>query len=284
MYNLRQINNVPHFSSFSHKKCISPEIFLSPRVGSIPILNRSSFQRSEKKIITPPSPWSVDMKKVDGIVNTCLQRTQSIIENIKSTKETQILLIKTPLKNDSPIPAASSNNYSQDLAYFSPPKYSTNKIKSYEGGVLDKKPNGKGKCIYKNGYIYEGDFDKGLKHGFGILSKDDIEIFCGEWQLGRFNGDGILVNPYIKEETKNFSNCINDINDIKSSAKTWTKYEGEFKEGKISGFGTIYFANGDKFRGKFLNGSVFGEGTYHSKSEKKWTMGRWENNKLLFTL
>jgi hypothetical protein len=125
---------------------------------------------------------------------------------------------------------------------------------------------------------YEGEFLNGLKHGFGKLKKDQIEIFIGEWEEDFFNGEGVLLNPLkLNDLQENPGNLLLP----NQHENTWIKYEGEFKNGKMSGFGTIYFENGDKYRGYFKEGSAHGEGSYYKETENVWITAKWNYNKLV---
>lgn len=41
-----------------------------------------------------------------------------------------------------------------------------------------------------------------------------------------------------------------------------SKYEGDFKDGKMNGEGTLTFVNGDSYKGNFANDMFSGKGTY----------------------
>ncbi|HMY67039.1 MAG TPA: hypothetical protein PL163_10330, partial [Leptospiraceae bacterium] len=41
-----------------------------------------------------------------------------------------------------------------------------------------------------------------------------------------------------------------------------SKYEGDFKDGKMNGEGALTFANGDSYKGNFANDMFSGKGTY----------------------
>ena len=43
----------------------------------------------------------------------------------------------------------------------------------YTGELKSRKPNGKGKTVFKNGDTYEGEYVKGLREGYGIYVKKD---------------------------------------------------------------------------------------------------------------
>lgn len=50
----------------------------------------------------------------------------------------------------------------------------------YEGNFNDNYPEGNGKITYKNGNIYEGEFRKGKRNGYGKLTGS--EIYEGHWE------------------------------------------------------------------------------------------------------
>lgn len=133
-------------------------------------------------------------------------------------------------------------------------------------------------------FNYEGEFLKGLKHGFGKLKNDQTEIYVGEWEEDFFSGNGILFNSAkINTSIENENKEINYEN-AKKGENVWIKYEGEFKNGKMNGFGTIYFENGDKYRGFFKDGLIHGEGSYYKEIENIWMTGKWNYNKLVCLL
>lgn len=47
------------------------------------------------------------------------------------------------------------------------------------------------------------------------------------------------------------------------------KYEGRIVHGKMNGYGTLVFENGDKYTGNFKNGIFTGQGTF--TSQRGWT-------------
>ena len=211
------------------------------------ILSRNSLSPS-RIIITDPSPSRI------------LLTTHRIIQ---TPSPTRMIFNSSPLKLSS-------------IFCFINPIYVANEIDSYRVDIFENKPHGKGICFYKNGYKYEGEFQMGVKEGFGILlNSNEEEIYCGDWKLGKFHGDGILININYEanKETKEI-----DYKDISDLSDYWMKYEGEFSEGKMNGLGTAYIRNDDKIRAKFVNGIVNGEGSYYFKDGSVvmgyWGMGR----------
>ena len=85
----------------------------------------------------------------------------------------------------------------------------------YLGEVQNDKKNGEGisiseKEIYEGTYkdnikmggyeknrdgVYEGEYLKGKRHGFGKFKWNNGEIFEGEWKNGKKNGHGIWKSP-----------------------------------------------------------------------------------------
>lgn len=56
-------------------------------------------------------------------------------------------------------------------------------------------------------------------------------------------------------------------------------YEGEYKDGKRNGNGTLYFESGAKYVGQFVNDKREGKGTYYYQSGCKWE-GNFVNNQM----
>ena len=93
--------------------------------------------------------------------------------------------------------------------------------------------NGKGKKVFANGDIYEGNFKNGKLDGFGI-----------------------------------FISAIKDSKGVEISAKI---YEGEWRNNKKEGKGKLTVHKNDKskiYSGQFVNGKLNGEGKIETNSEK----------------
>ena len=98
--------------------------------------------------------------------------------------------------------------------------------------------DGYGKYIYSNGYVYEGNFVKGLRVGLGKLNTPAGDAYDGMWVNDQFNGQGTYK---------------------------WadgSKYTGEWKNGVQDGYGIFFYPNGDKYTGYFKNNKFQGEGKY----------------------
>ncbi|MDD5571073.1 MAG: hypothetical protein PHD97_07940 [Bacteroidales bacterium] len=63
-----------------------------------------------------------------------------------------------------------------------------------------------------------------------------------------------------------------------SSEYAGDKYVGEWKNGKMDGYGTYYHANGDKYVGDWKDGHRNGQGTFYFITGEKYT-GEWKDSK-----
>eukprot|EP00344_Euplotes_crassus_P005171 CAMPEP_0197001672 /NCGR_PEP_ID=MMETSP1380-20130617/6320_1 /TAXON_ID=5936 /ORGANISM="Euplotes crassus, Strain CT5" /LENGTH=268 /DNA_ID=CAMNT_0042419433 /DNA_START=51 /DNA_END=853 /DNA_ORIENTATION=- len=78
----------------------------------------------------------------------------------------------------------------------------------YEGQwSQDNKRHGRGKCIWKNGAVYEGNWENNFPEGHGRIIHEDGDMYEGFWRKGKAHGEGI----FIKESgAKYFGIWIND--------------------------------------------------------------------------
>ena len=121
----------------------------------------------------------------------------------------------------------------------------------YEGSLVDGLPHGhgvrkEGKFMGRGASVYIGEWEKGLRHGYGVL--DDImtgEKYMGMWAGGARNGKGCVVN----------SDGI--------------YYEGNFLSNKLSGDGTMIFEDGAVYEGEFYGAGQFnGKGVLTTKNDR----------------
>jgi hypothetical protein len=67
-------------------------------------------------------------------------------------------------------------------------------IKAQETGCLSGScEDGVGKYLYANGYIYEGNFVKGIRSGLGKLTSPGGDVYDGMWENDQFSGQGSYV-------------------------------------------------------------------------------------------
>ena len=103
----------------------------------------------------------------------------------------------------------------------------------YEGEVFANVPHGKGRAEYKNGDVYVGEWNRGLREGWGKQTGRDGSTWEGE-----FRGD--------KAWNVSGTYCYDDF-----------KYTGQFIEGKRHGNGKITWNKGGVWEGEFQNDKIY---------------------------
>ena len=107
---------------------------------------------------------------------------------------------------------------------------------TYMGQFSDDLKHGKGKNIFNDGEIYEGDFNKGKMTGTGTYQFKDKSQYTGEFLDGKMHGKGIITYP------------------------NGTKFDGNFVDNSREGYGEYYKANGQIFKGNYKKGKKHGKG------------------------
>lgn len=116
---------------------------------------------------------------------------------------------------------------------------------------------GKGKLFHPNGRLeYEGDFSRGIKHGIGILYRENSFRYEGEFKNGLLHGKGKIIDPSGK-----------------------IIHEGEFSGGLPNGFGVSYCPNGAKYEGEFKNGHPHGKIKLFTSAGELQFEGLYKNGK-----
>ena len=100
------------------------------------------------------------------------------------------------------------------------------------------KKEGKGKLIFEEGDIYEGDFSEDKFNGEGCFKWKDGREYKGIWKDNQMNGKGIFI----------------------WDKNTW--YEGNYKDNRREGFGVYHFNKDDYFEGKWINNLPHGNGKF----------------------
>ena len=137
------------------------------------------------------------------------------------------------------------------------------KLKQNDGNTIigqwrDDYLNGFGFISYKKSTEFIGTFSNGVKHGIGRLRSGD-KIFEGEFVKGERSGYGEYVVRGIEKRRGKFingeQNGYGEINLITLGQF----YEGSFIEGKPSGFGK-HLTPTEEYIGEFLEGKKHGVG------------------------
>lgn len=87
-----------------------------------------------------------------------------------------------------------------------------------------------------------------IPHGNGILYQEGKVKYSGSFKFGKYSGYGTLYNI-------NFCSDQVDYRHIDLLKAYWSRFEGEFENGSMTGFGTIFFDN-EKFSGCLKNGVI----------------------------
>ena len=131
---------------------------------------------------------------------------------------------------------------------------------------------GKAKVSYKNGDLYEGDFnDQGKKHGKGVyeykitISEEEEEtedeenkrrhVYDGQWYDGMKHGIGKMIYP------------------------DGSSYEGEWANGEREGEGVYRYVNGDIYSGSWAQDMKSGQGVYVYANDVQ-LVGTWKENSI----
>lgn len=134
----------------------------------------------------------------------------------------------------------------------------------YYKGTLDNSGNqdGKGKYIWSNGDVYDGEWVNGSRTGNGKYDFSNGDLYEGGFKNGQFHGYGVLKTGYHPEGTLLGSYVPSYFN---------RSYTGEFEDGVFHGTGTFVYrpnpldyASGEefpyKYSGDFYKGEFQGQG------------------------
>ncbi|MBV6440475.1 MAG: peptidase C14 caspase catalytic subunit p20 [Haliscomenobacteraceae bacterium CHB4] len=133
-------------------------------------------------------------------------------------------------------------------------RYSTGAV--YTGQFVNGNREGKGKLIFPNNNIYDGQFSRNRINGEGTMTYSNGDRYVGSWFYDQPNGKG------------------------KYYFKTKERYEGDFKSGKFEGQGTMYYPDGAYYSGSWKNNRKNGSGKLVDGSGKV-TNGTWSLGKLI---
>lgn len=164
-----------------------------------------------------------------------------------------------------------------------------------------------GTQIFSNGSMYVGEFKDGSFNGQGLeyypngsISKQGrwengnlVQSFTVDAQRFPFNPPAQTAQPSTAERVQLAAAAQSQLPACQGSEERWTnclgtlnlangnKFDGEFKNGKLTGQGTYTFTNGDKYVGEFISFAANGQGIEYNSSGSITRQGRWENNRLV---
>ncbi|CAI0407607.1 unnamed protein product [Linum tenue] len=155
---------------------------------------------------------------------------------------------------------------------------------SYFGSLLGNVPEGKGKYVWSDGCIYEGEWRRGIRSGVGKIQWPSGAAYEGEFSGGYMHGAGSYIGAnnitYRGRWRLNVKHGLGyqvyPNGDVfegswlqgtpegpgKYSWANGNVYMGFMKGGKMTGKGTFTWVNGDSFEGSWVNGMMHGFGVY----------------------
>lgn len=147
----------------------------------------------------------------------------------------------------------------------------SNLIKEKEESILDTSQSHVMKRVieYENG-VYEGEFDDvNKRHGFGTYKWKDGSVYNGNWQNDKMNGygklhysnDDIYEGNWVDNNAEGYGELTQKtgliykglwLNDLKhgKGIEIWkdiAKYEGDFLNGQKNGYGKLIFKDGSYY-------------------------------------
>jgi putative phage-type endonuclease len=138
---------------------------------------------------------------------------------------------------------------------------------TYYGQWLNNKMHGKGFYQYSCGDVYEGEFKNNLKSGHGSF-RSDLYIYQGEYENGKRTGKGILM---VLKDSVLTSNML------LVRVLQGDKYDGEWLENIMHGYGIMHYSDGSLYKGEFKYGLRCGKGEFTNLKGDKF-IGFWKDN------
>lgn len=135
-------------------------------------------------------------------------------------------------------------------------------------------PGNPGRVERSGGFRYVGYLKDGRPEGKGRTEYEDGGVYDGEWREGMHHGKGIMTYP----GEGRFEGEWREENGYGSMQYTnGDKYDGQWYNGRQNGYGIMTYANGDVYQGQWSHGQrVNGEIRYNDGNVYQ---GEWENDR-----
>ena len=167
----------------------------------------------------------------------------------------------------------------------------------YTGQFKNGEIHGQGTCEYVNGTQYTGQCVQRYPEGYGIKTYPDGTRREGQWLRGQpINTEGQVLQLATKGSTQTTtafdvqSGCVQGNCESGRGVYVYidgSKYEGEFKNGKLHGQGIWFYPDGEKYIGGFKNNYSHGLGAiYHldgTQTNGEWVDGEFMNIRMANT-
>lgn len=169
----------------------------------------------------------------------------------------------------------------------------------YSGSLWGNVPHGKGKYVWCDGCMYEGEWKKGKACGKGRFSWPSGATYEGDFVSGRMEGQGAFVGvegdtyrgSWVSDRKHGFGEkwyangdvyegwwrCNLQEGEGRYVWKNGNEYVGEWKGGAISGNGVLVWKNGNRYEGCWENGVPKGKGVFTWK-DGSISSGNWGND------
>ncbi|CAD8188777.1 unnamed protein product [Paramecium pentaurelia] len=247
---------------------ISKLSFLEKKIAHIMEKNdqlRSQLKKTETDSVESYSYYLSGPTRSNKQSNCISQHTlQSYVNSVKNTIHT----------NHSPIESSRLKDKMIGHHRSSSKTPSVGKFKKSNITIREDVQNGRGRKMYENGFVYDGDWVDGMRHGNGTLKDFNQNIvYQGQWQNDQFSGRGRFINQDYQEDDFKLLN----FKQFKLVQHQFTSYEGEFRNGQFHGQGMMTFnCEGEEFKfvGGFALDAFHGVGSL-SQDDKIILQGKW---------
>ena len=138
--------------------------------------------------------------------------------------------------------------------------------------------HGNGVYTFVDGQVYIGEWKNDRYHGIGTMTYPDGRQYSGEWKNGLMNGNGTFTMSNGSKVVGEFKDDHADGKLIFNSVIENDVYIGQFVDWQRHGQGTLIFPDGAKYTGEFLYDEKNGYGTYTFPSGDEY-IGEWKDDK-----
>jgi len=148
--------------------------------------------------------------------------------------------------------------------------------------------HGTGTLTYKNGSVYEGQWERGMKWGQGKMTYASGNYYDGQWANNKRNGQGTMFwltsdEKYEGNWEDNFQSGFGAhiwLDGTTDSKLLRNRYVGYWRLGQRHGKGTFYYSNGSKYEGEWKENFKHGAGTFTFEDGTQY-VGPFENDRMV---
>ena len=147
----------------------------------------------------------------------------------------------------------------------------------YVGSFSNGMREGSGVYTWKSGDKYDGEWKQDAMSGSGTYTYADGNVAKGTFKDNKFdNGTYTVKNDFGKYD---FTITNGKATAVSMKLKSGTTYEGDIKDGKLTGTAQIKYSNGDKYSGRVVKGVKSGQGVYKWKNGASYD-GQWKKDEM----